>query len=118
MRELLSSRFPYEIGWEQPYPSHPTTRADLCIKADDQLLACIESKVWFSEDGAEIKHDLVKMASLPPEVRRFVLLLFWNERLEQIDENVNWLDNTLGLIPVPTIALQVPHEGAAEGPTP
>ncbi|WP_324668019.1 hypothetical protein [Geochorda subterranea] len=100
LQELLSSRFPYEVGWEQPYPGHPTHRADLFINAGNEPLACIECKIWFSEDGAEIRRDLEKMASLPAGVRRCVLLLFWNETTEQIDENVGWLRNTLGLTAV------------------
>lgn len=115
IRELLGSRFPYEVGWEQPYPGAPGVRADLCIKVDGQMRACIECKVWLREDAAEIKHDLDKMTVLPPDVRRFVLVLFWNETLQQIRDNVEWLCSTFGLKPVPpspcTFRTKVLHHG-------
>lgn len=101
LRELLGSRFPYEIGWEQPYPGASQQHADLCIKVDGQMRACIECKWWLREDGGEIKQDLDKMSALPSEVRRFVLVAFWNDTLQQIHDNVNWLREKFGLRPVP-----------------
>lgn len=101
VRELLGTRFPAEIGWEHPYPGAPRTKADLCIKVNGQMRACIECKVWFTENATEIQSDLDKMAVLPPDVRRFVLVFFWNETPEQIKNNVEWLGSTFGLRPVP-----------------
>lgn len=101
VRELLGTRFPFEIGWEHPYPGAPRTKADLFIKVNGQMRGCIESKVWFTEHATEIKSDLDKMAILPPDVRRFVLVFFWNETLQQIQDNVEWLRSTLGLRPFP-----------------
>lgn len=100
-RELIGSRFPLQIGWEQPYPGMPDRHADLSIKVNGEMRACIECKVWLREDGGEIKGDLDKMTALPPGVRRFVLVLFWNDSQEQIRENVEWLRDTFGLQPVP-----------------
>lgn len=101
VRELIGSRFPLHIGWEQSYQGIPDRHADLCINVDGKMRACIECKVWLREDAGEIKADLDKMAVLSSDVRRLILIVFWNESEQQIWDNVKWLRDTFGLQPVP-----------------
>lgn len=101
VRELIGSRFPLQIGWEQSYPGSPDRHADLAINVNGKMQACIECKVWLREDGGDIKGDLDKMAALPSDVRRFILVVLWNDRPEQIEDNVQWLHDTFGLRKVP-----------------
>lgn len=60
-RQLLIENFPYTVFWEQPYPNNHNLKADMGILNDDQSInSLIEFKIWTSENGDEVRGDVLK----------------------------------------------------------
>ena len=98
-RELLATDFvrkqQCEVRWEESYDDNIAKKADLVLKHRSLPSAYIECKIWRHEYAEDLKADIRKMTVLPPESRRFLLVLWVDQRTPEA--NVEWLERNLGV---------------------
>ena len=89
LKRLLSEKFPLTVSWEHPYPGHPTLHSDLAFLDDNHLDSLVEFKIWLSEDGNEIRSDVLKLKNCGFGGGKYLSIveLFGGD----IESNAQWL---------------------------
>lgn len=88
LRELLKTRFPLEVCWEEKYPN-TKQNADLLLKHGENKVY-VEFKIWDYDKVIKIKSknkpfedDIKKLESLPEPSRGFVFLIWFDSNTEK-----------------------------------
>lgn len=61
LKQLMKDRFPLTVSWEHSYPHKKSLKADIgLLDANGQVDSLVEFKIWTSENGKEVRHDVIK----------------------------------------------------------
>ena len=64
LKQLMKDKFPLTVSWEHPYPHNGALKADIgLLDENGQVDSLVEFKIWTSEDGKEVTHDVDKYTS-------------------------------------------------------
>lgn len=64
LKQLMKDQFPLTASWEHSYPNKRSKKADIgLLDENGQVDSLVEFKIWTSEDGKEVTHDVDKYTS-------------------------------------------------------
>lgn len=90
LKRLLSEQFPLKVSWEHPYPGQPTLHSDLALLDDNNNLdSLVEFKIWLSEDGSEVRSDVLKLKNCEFGGEKYLSIVELFGR--DIESNAQWL---------------------------
>ena len=76
IKQLMKDDFPLSISWEHPYPHNNALKADLgLLDKNKQIDSLVEFKIWMSEDGKEVRHDVEKYNSCEFDGDKYLCLV-------------------------------------------
>ena len=59
LKQLMKDKFPLTVDWEHPYPCNGALKAVIgLLDTKRRLDSLVEFKIWTSEDGKEVSHDV------------------------------------------------------------
>lgn len=76
LKQLMEDRFPLTADWECPYTCNPSLKADLgMLNEVRQVDSLVEFKIWTSEDGCEVRHDVEKYNNCAFEGSKYLCII-------------------------------------------
>lgn len=76
LKQLMKDEFPFTVDWEYPYPCNNALKADIgLLDAEKQVDSLVEFKIWTSEHGKEVKHDVDKFKSCNSNCDKYLCLI-------------------------------------------
>ena len=76
LKQLMKDEFPLTVDWEHPYPCNSALKADIgLLDAEKQVDSLVEFKIWTSEYGKEVKHDVDKFKSCNSNCDKYLCLI-------------------------------------------
>jgi len=91
-KQLMEKQFPNPISWEHPYPNNPKLKADLAIlNLDKSINSLVEFKIWFSENGNEVRSDIDKYLNCSFTGNKYLFIVEYAGPESDITNNRNYL---------------------------